>query len=382
MTKTIITVLALSPGLAIAQSSFTLKAKVASPGQQKKAYLIYESAGKTIKDSSAIVNGAFQFTGKVEEPTAARLILDHKHEGIEKLKRSRNADFKRLYLDQGTIQLNTTDSVSKSKLSGSKINEEAEVYENYTDGEFTKTAKEVNAAFSKASATQKEDTTFGNALRERYNSASQQRLVLREKYVKDNPDSYFSLEALNDISGNGNSGKADSLFNGLSDRLKISPTGKDIEETIITARKTAVGAIAMDFTQNDVNDKPVKLSDFRGKYVLLDFWASWCGPCRGENPNVVKAFNAYKDKNFTVLGVSLDQQGKKSDWLKAIKDDGLAWTQVSDLQGWKNAASTLYGVRGIPANFLIDPQGKIVGKNLRGKELDKKLKELLGNGTL
>lgn len=134
----------------------------------------------------------------------------------------------------------------------------------------------------------------------------------------------------------------------------------------------------MDFSQNDVNNRPVKLSDFRGKYVLLDFWASWCGPCRQENPNVVKAYKTYKDKNFTVLGVSLDQPGKKQDWLQAIEKDGLTWTQLSDLQGWKNAASTLYGVRGIPANFLIDPQGKIVGKDLRGAALEKKLGELLG----
>jgi thiol-disulfide isomerase/thioredoxin len=128
---------------------------------------------------------------------------------------------------------------------------------------------------------------------------------------------------------------------------------------------------------NDTLGNPVALSSFKGKYVLIDFWASWCGPCRKENPNVVKAYNTYKDKNFTILGVSLDNQTGKEKWMKAIHDDGLIWTHVSDLQYWNNAAAKEYGVQSIPQNFLVDPQGKIAGKNLRGEELEKKLAELL-----
>ncbi len=132
---------------------------------------------------------------------------------------------------------------------------------------------------------------------------------------------------------------------------------------------------AADFTQPDVNGKPVSLSQFKGKYVLVDFWASWCQPCRLDNPNVVRAYNEFKNKNFTVLGVSLDQS--KDAWQKAIEKDGLTWTQVSDLQFWNNAAATLYGVQAIPYNVLVDPQGNIVAENLHGEGLVQTLRQVI-----
>ncbi|GGH67981.1 peroxiredoxin [Filimonas zeae] len=151
--------------------------------------------------------------------------------------------------------------------------------------------------------------------------------------------------------------------------------GKGIKDVIAASKAGAVGTQAIEFTQNDTEGKPVSLSQFRGKYVLIDFWASWCGPCRGENPNVVAAYQKFKDKGFTVLGVSLDQN--KAEWLKAIKADNLTWTQVSDLKYWNNEVSRAYRIESIPSNLLVGPDGVIIAKNLRGQDLFKKLAEVL-----
>lgn len=155
----------------------------------------------------------------------------------------------------------------------------------------------------------------------------------------------------------------------------VSQYNLAVEQSKNGTAKPVEGLMAPDLTMPDVNGKPFSLSSLRGKYVLVDFWASWCGPCREENPNVVAAYKKFSNKNFTILGVSLDKE--KSAWLKAIKDDGLTWNHISDLKFWNSQAVALYNFDGIPYNVLIDPQGKIIAKELRGDDLQNKLAEVL-----
>jgi peroxiredoxin len=218
-----------------------------------------------------------------------------------------------------------------------------------------------------------------DALMETYNKILQNIQVEIDRFVNEKPASYVTPFLLNaTYQFNEDPMVLEARFDKLTEMVRTSEAGKQLSSFIAENKIGAVGTQSLDFTQPDTSGAPVSLSSFRGKYVLVDFWASWCGPCRDENPNVVKSFNQFRNKNFTVLGVSLDRPGQKDKWIRAIHDDQLTWTHVSDLQFWNNSAAQLYKIRGIPQNILVDPSGKIVAKNLRGPALEAKLCEILG----
>jgi peroxiredoxin len=218
-----------------------------------------------------------------------------------------------------------------------------------------------------------------DSLRTAFTNTTQGILAAADAFLNKKPASPVSALMLLVIKRFAPSGDyMEQRYNLLASEGKASFFGKMLGQSINEAKSgpNPVGAVAPDFSQNDTNGTPVSLSSFKGKYVLVDFWASWCRPCRDENPNVVDNYNRFKNKNFTVLGVSLDRA--KDAWIQAIADDKLTWTNVSDLKFWNNDVAKLYSVGSIPQNFLIGPDGKIVAKNLRGPALEATLCQFLG----
>lgn len=223
----------------------------------------------------------------------------------------------------------------------------------------------------------KNSVVTGSPLHDLFMAYKKDPNVKIDEFIKANPQSLVAAYALyRDYSYRLSPEEIKANMQLLDSSLWQTPYVQTLEKLAKTLETVSVGQKAPLFTANDPNGKPVQLSDYLGKgYVLIDFWASWCGPCRKENPNVVKAYNDYKDKGFDIFAVSLDK--KQDAWTKAIEKDNLTWTHVSDLKFWDSEPAQLYGVRAIPANVLVDKDGVIVARNLYGEDLDKTLNDLL-----
>jgi peroxiredoxin len=340
----------------------------------QKIYLSYRANGATVIDSSILKDGKYNFTGKVVEPVRAQLLARPASVQDMGTWRATRKDVASLIVSPDKIEASSVDSFSNITIKGSAANDE-----------LAKIEKEMKVINEKGEKLNKQYMDFDkdkdeagkNKIMSEFKNLDKESKSIYSNYLRANPSSPIAMIVLNQYAGYDiNADEVDPLFATLPASVKSYPSYKEFSDRLAVARKIGVGKQAINFTQNDTLGKPVSLTSFKGKYVLVDFWASWCGPCRRENPNVVSAFNKYKDKGFTVLGVSLDQPNAQARWIKAIHDDGLTWTHVSDLKYWNNEAAQLYGVRAIPFNLLLDKEGKIIAKNIRGEELQARLAEI------
>lgn len=349
-----------------AQKRVIINGTISGLKEGSKIYVVPNS-DEVWRDSTVVKNSSFHFNLIIPEATSYNIRLSRQYE-IGKWK-----DF---YIDKGVLNIKATNGdFSNLSTSGSQF---ALDYNNYivwlTSKKIIAELNDVERQSEKAA--QNKDTIQLKKIYEEYQKVDSIKTALTRQWIIKHSSSPISAYLLYHVLRNNTSiENLEKVLNRLSSEAKANIFGKKLQTEIDATKATAVGKIAPDFTQNDTLNKAISLRDFRGKYLLIDFWASWCVPCRAENPNLISVFKKFHNKNFTILGVSLDRD--KDKWVQAIRKDNLLWTQVSDLKFWDNDVAKQYNVSSVPSNLLIDPHGKIIAKDLRGDEVEKVLTEYI-----
>ncbi|WP_341839045.1 TlpA disulfide reductase family protein [Chitinophaga caseinilytica] len=365
------------PLIASAQHQFEINGEVGNHNSPARVYCVYAVGDRQVLDSANIANGAFTLRGNVPDVTMVWLMLDHAGTGYAQ-QTPYNSDVVGIYVYDEKMTVRSADSMKNIQPVGSPLNDEGQHFYRQLASWMEKT-NAVNFEWQTMPPEKQADPAAKAAWKAKSEQVLKENVAAKTAYVREHPDAYFSLMALSElINDKQDPAVLEQLLGSLSARWRESNTGKGVAADIVALRKTATGNKAPDFTQPDKDGNPVSLAQFKGKYLLVDFWASWCTPCRQENPNVVKAYNRFHPKGFEVLGVSLDDARFRNAWLEAIESDKLAWKHVSDLKGWQNAAAKLFAVKSIPQNFLLSPDGTILAVNLRGEALEQQLEKLLG----
>ena len=338
----------------------------------KKVYLETQSeAGPVTLDTAVVESEKFKFDGKLKEGVELAFVR------IETLNGSVP-----MILEDGDISVEfNKDTIQKSKISGTKNNDKFQSYNNESQVIYKKMMKFQEENQQKMmTAQQTQDTTTVNALMKEFNKFQDDMNDQSKKFIEKNPDAFISALLLENFLMRSylTPEEVKGYYEKLDKSILDTKSGKNIKKMLDAMTSVEIGSVAPDFSAPSPDGKMISLKESMGKVTLIDFWASWCGPCRKENPNVVAMYNELHDKGLNIIGVSLDKEGDAEKWKEAIAKDGLTWNQISNLKFWKEPIAEQYNVKSIPATFLLDASGKIVAKDLRGEELKAKVKELLG----
>jgi peroxiredoxin len=345
------------------EKAFFIKGNISGLKAGDKIFLTYNYNKKTVKDSFVLSDATFEFKGNIENPVKASI-------SAPSTEKSNNS--KAFYIEPNqTTSISAVETFKNSKIEGGTVQSDYNlltVMLKDHDDKYEKLVEE----FMKLRETN-DDAGIKN-LDPKFEKLDIEKKAIIKKYIKEKPSSFVSFTSVSELAYMIDNDFLE-LFDLLSPTYKDTPKAKELVIQMEKAKKTFVGQILPKFSQKDTTGNEFSVKALSGKYLLIDFWASWCGPCRRENPNIVKAYQTYKDKNFEILGVSLDS--KKESWINAIKKDALTWYHVSDLKGWKNEVSDMFGIKSIPQNLLINPEGIIIARNITGSELEGVLDKFL-----
>lgn len=314
-------------------------------------------------DTTTVENGTFRFTGVQDEPKMHYIVVEATRGNIP------------LVLENKAIAVTfQKDSLNYAEVTGTLQNQ---WLMDFFEESRKSSVRIQSMQKDMRRAARKKDTATASALREEYREMQEETKDFNATFVKQHPNALISVLLLKSLltSKSLPHAEIEAMYNALAPALKTSAPGVAVKQQLDHTKSTAIGAIAPEFSAPTPEGNTLALSDVKGKLTLIDFWAAWCKPCRAENPNVVKLYNAYHDKGFTIIGVSLDSRAE--DWKKAITADGLTWHHISNLKRFRDPIAQRYNVDAIPATFLLDEDGVIVAKNLRGRALEQKVAEML-----
>lgn len=352
---------------------YTITGRVGTFGAPAKAYFIRSLEDQFSIDSCDVKNGSFTFTGFTEYPFLAQIMFNPNGGGIH----AAGGDVLTFYVDPGIVEINGVNSISNAEVSGSATNDLNRQFEKELES-VRQRADQLQATYKNATADQLQSKQFTDSLNKEFAELQNVYNNTALNFILKHPKSILGVYMLqSELNVNPTNPNVETVFNQLSEEVRNSKPGKKLAAHIERYKPLSIGQTVPDFTMKDIADRTVSISDFRGKYLLLVFWSPECDHCKNEIPNLVKNYKLFKDKGFSILGVAIEAENKRQQWINIVTQNSMEWANVSDLKLWNSEILNIFKIYTIPFNYLIDPNGKIISRQLYGDDLTKVLSDII-----